>query len=151
MKIRAAVSPVVNQMKAPFAFFAIAIAVTTGMMNARSGYAENASQVNIPFAFTADHQIFPAGHYRVSRESDSYLIVRSTDTGLGAGLMVRTKRTLENRGKNSLVFQHDASGYRLLTVRFAQGGLQIDLAMQPKSEREIANATTGVTTEVGMN
>jgi len=121
------------------------------MMNARIGYAQNASQVTVPFAFSANHQVFPAGHYRVSRESDSYLIVRSTDTGVGAGLMVRTMRTLEPTGKNSLVFYHDASGYRLLTVRFAQGGLQTDLSVQPKSEREIAKATAGASTEVGMN
>jgi hypothetical protein len=151
MKIRAAVSPALNKLKARVAFFAVAMAVTLGMMNARIGYAQNASQVTVPFAFSANHQVFPAGHYRVSRESDSYLIVRSTDTGVGAGLMVRTMRTLEPTGKNSLVFYHDASGYRLLTVRFAQGGLQTDLSVQPKSEREIAKATAGASTEVGMN
>jgi len=151
MKIRAAVSPALNKLKARVAFFAVAMAVTLGMMNARIGYAQNASQVTVPFAFSANHQVFPAGHYRVSRESDSYLIVRSTDTGVGAGLMVRTMRTLEPTGKNSLVFYHDASGYRLLTVRFAQGGLQTDLSVQPKSEREIAKATAGESTEVGMN
>ena len=151
MKIRAAVSPVVNQLKARVAFFAVAMAVTLGMMNARTGYAQNTSQVTVPFAFSANHQVFPAGHYRVSRESDSYLIVRSTDTGVGAGLMVRTMRTLEPTSKNSLVFLHDASGYHLLTVRFGQGGLQTDLSVQPKSEREIAKATAGASTEVGMN
>jgi hypothetical protein len=151
MKIRAAVSPALNKLKARVAFFAVAMAVTLGMMNARIGYAQNASQVTVPFAFSANHQVFPAGHYRVSRESDSFLIVRSTDTGVGAGLMVRTMRTLEPTGKNSLVFYHDASGYRLLTVRFAQGGLQTDLSVQPKSEREIAKATAGASTEVGMN
>jgi hypothetical protein len=151
MKIRAAVSPALNKLKARVAFFAVAMAVTLGMMNARIGYAQNASQVTVPFAFSANHQVFPAGHYRVSRESDSYLIVRSTDTGVGAGLMVRTMRTLEPTGKNSLVFYHDASGYRLLTVHFAQGGLQTDLSVQPKSEREIAKATAGASTEVGMN
>jgi len=151
MKIRAAVAPALNKLKARVAFFAVAMAVTLGMMNARIGYAQNASQVTVPFAFSANHQVFPAGHYRVSRESDSYLIVRSTDTGVGAGLMVRTMRTLEPTGKNSLVFYHDASGYRLLTVRFAQGGLQTDLSVQPKSEREIAKATAGASTEVGMN
>jgi len=151
MKIRAAVSPVVNQLKTRVAFFAVAIAVTLGMMNARSVYAQDASQATIPFAFSANHQAFPAGHYRVSRLSDSYLIVRSTDTGVGAGLMVRTMRTLEPSGKNSLVFQHDSSGYHLLTVRFGHGGLQTDLSVQPKSEREIAKMTAETPTEVGMN
>ena len=150
MKFGAAVSPVMNQMKKRVAFFAVAIAATLGMMNARSAYAQNASQVTIPFAFSANHQAFPAGHYRVSRESDSYLIVRSTETGVGAGLMVHTMRTLEPTGHNSLVFLHNANGYSLLTVRFAQGGLQTDLSVQPKSEREIAK-TDGVSTEIGMN
>jgi len=57
MKIRAAVSPALNKLKARVAFFAVAMAVTLGMMNARIGYAQNASQVTVPFAFSANHQV----------------------------------------------------------------------------------------------
>jgi len=153
MNIRAAVSPVMNPLKASVAYFVVAIAVMLGMMNARSASAQNASQVTIPFAFSANHQAFPAGHYRVVRESDNYVTVVSTETGITAGLMVRSTRTLAPTVKNSLLFLHDDRGYHLLTVRFAQGrmGVQTDMAVQPKPERELAKATTGTPTEVGMN
>ena len=151
MKITAAVSPVVNQVKKHVAFFAVAIAVTLGMMDARSVNAQSASQATIPFAFTANHQIFPAGHYRVSRESDNYLILRSTESGVGMGLMVRTTRNFEVAPKSSLVFLRNQSGYHLLTVRFAQGGLRSELAVQPKTENEVAKTSVGTSMEVGMN
>ena len=153
MKISAAASPALNQLKARIVYFAVAIAVVLGMMDARSASAENASQVTIPFAFSANHQAFPAGHYRVVRESDNYLTVLSTETGIASALLVRTNRTVGQVGKNSLVFLHDQSGYHLMTVRFAQGGsgLQTDVSLQTRPAREIAKASTGNTTEVRMN
>ena len=153
MNLRAAVSPALNLLKKRFAFFAVAIAVTLGMMNARRANAQYASQVTIPFAFSANHQAFPSGHYRVFRDSENYLRVMSTETGVSAGLVVRSTRSLEIKPKNSLIFLRDERGYHLLSVRFAQGfsGVQTELAVQPKTEREIAKATDGATTEVGMN
>ena len=77
----------------------------------------------------------------------------STETGVIAGLMVRTTRTLEVSPRSNLVFLHDERGYHLLTVQFAQGGMgvQSELATQPKRERELAKAATSASTEVGMN
>jgi len=151
MKIRAAVSPIMNQLKARVAFFAVAVVVTLGILNARSINAQNASQVNVPFAFSANHKSFPAGHYRVIRESDNHLTVLSTETGVVSEFLVRTTRTLEPSTKNSLVFVRDERGYHLATVRFGQGGMQTDLTVQPRSEREIAKTTTRTSMEVGMN
>lgn len=153
MNIRAAVSPALSQLKSRFAFFAVAIVVTLSMMNARNANAQYASQATIPFAFSANHQAFPAGHYRVYRDSESYLRVVSTETGISAGLMVRTTRELQTKPKNSLVFLHDQRGYHLLTVRFAQGGVgvQTDLSVQPKAERELAKAEESASIVVGMN
>jgi len=151
MTIGAAVSPIQNQLKARIALFAVAVAVTLGLMNARIANAQYASQAKIPFAFSANRQAFPAGHYRVVRESDNYLTVVSTETGISAGLMVRTTRSLTPSGKSSLVFLHDERGYHLMTVRFAHGGVRSELALQPKPEREIAKAGNGTSTEIGMN
>lgn len=153
MKFGAAVSPAMNQLKTRVVCFAVAVAMMLGVMNARSASAQNASQATIPFAFSADHQAFPAGHYRVVRESDNYVTVVSTETGIVAGLMVRTTRRVALAGKNSLVFLHDQRGYHLLTVRFAQAGagVQTDMALQPKPERELANGMIGTSTEVGLN
>ena len=153
MKISAAASPVLNQMKARVVYLAAAIAVVLGMINSQIASAENASQVTIPFAFSANHQAFPAGHYRVVRESDSFLTVVSTETGVAAELMIRTTRSFEFSPRNSLLFLRDQRGYHLMTVRFAQGavGVQTELAVQPKPERELAKASPVTTTEVGMN
>ncbi|MBS1804392.1 MAG: hypothetical protein JST28_13580 [Acidobacteria bacterium] len=151
MKIRAAVSPVMNKLKARAAFFAVAIVVTLGMLNARNINAQDASQVNIPFAFAANQKSFPAGHYRVIRESDNHLTVLSMESGVVSEFLVRTTRTLQPSGKNSLVFLRDERGYHLMTVRFGHGGTQTDLTVQPKTERDIAKTITGTSTEVGMN
>ena len=150
MKIGAAVSPVMNQLKARVAFFAVAIAVFAGGANARMASAQNASQAVIPFAFSANHKSFPAGHYRVIRESDNTLTVLSTESGIVSEVMVRTNRTFEPSAKNSLVFLHDGRGYHLISVLFSQGGVQSQLTVQPKAERELATAT-GATAVVGMN
>jgi len=153
MKIGAAVSPAMNQLKTRLVYFAVAIAVMLSVMNARSASAQNASQATIPFAFSANHQAFPAGHYRLVRESDNYLNLVSTETGIVAGLTARTERTFQLAGKNSLVFLHDQRGYHLLNVRFAQGGIgvQTEMAVQPRPERELAKAAIGTSTEVGLN
>ena len=151
MKIRAAVSPLVNKLKTRVVYFAVATAVALGFSTVQSASAQYASQVTIPFAFSANHQAFPAGHYRVVREADDYLIVVSTETGIAAGLTVHSSRTFEPNPKNSLVFLHDDRGYRLMAVRFGQGGVQSELAVQPRSERETAKKSTDASTEVGMN
>ena len=153
MNIRAAVSPALSQLKSRFAFFAVAIVVVLSMMNARCASAQYASQVTIPFAFSANHQVFPAGQYRVFRESENYLRVVSTDTGVTATLMGYTSRNLEIKPKNSLMFLHDQRGYHLMTVKFAHGmaGVQTELAVQPRAEQEIAKAADVTTTEIGMN
>jgi hypothetical protein len=155
MKIRAAVSPVIksiDQLKTRVVYFAAAVAVVLGLLaNAPVASAQIASQVTIPFAFSANHQAFPPGHYRVVRESDNYLTLVSTETGITAGLMVRTSRTFESVGKNNLVFLRNDRGYRLMTVRFTQGGVQSELTLQPRPEREIAKTATQASTVVGMN
>lgn len=153
MNFRAAVSPVMNKLKTQVVYFAVATAVTLGMMTVQSVSAQNAAQATIPFAFSANHQAFPAGHYRVVRQADNYLTVMSTETGVTAGLMVRTTRNLEVSPRSNLVFLHDERGYHLLTVQFAQGGIGVlsELATQPKREREFAKAARNASTEVGMN
>lgn len=151
MKIRAAVSPVVNQMKTRVGYFAVAFAVVLGMTNVRTASAQYGAQVKIPFAFSANRQAFPAGTYRVFRESDQFLRVVSTETGIETGLLVHTSRGFAPVGKNSLVFRHDERGYYLVHVKFAEGPVQSDMTLLPRNEREIAKAATDSQTEVGMN
>lgn len=153
MTFRAAASPAINQLKARMVYFAVAIAAVLGMMNARSASAQYASQVNVPFAFSANHQAFPAGAYRLRRESENHLTLVSAETGISADLMISTSRRVEVSPKNSVLFLHDRRGYQLLKVRFAQRAVsvQTELTLQPKHETEIVDVSTGAATEIGMN
>jgi hypothetical protein len=152
MNFRAAVSPVMNKLKTQVVYFAVATAVALGVITVQSASAQNASQATIPFAFSANHQAFPAGRYRVVRQADNYLTLMSTETGVTAGLMVHTTRSLEVSPRSSLVFLHDQQGYHLLTVQIAQGGISVqsDLATQPKREREFAKIARNASTEIAM-
>jgi hypothetical protein len=151
MKIRAAVSPTMNQMKTRMVFFAGAVAMALGMMQmAPVASAEMASQVTVPFAFSINHQAFPAGHYRVVMDADNYVRLRSYETGDSAGVLVHSSRSFETSPKNSLIFLHNEQGYQLMTVRFGQGALQTEAALQTKLERVIAKNASETRAEVGV-
>ena len=153
MKIRAAVSPLMNELKTQVVYFAIAVAVVMGaMVSAPAASAQqDASQATIPFAFSANHQMFPAGHYRAELVEGNYLKLVSWETGVSTGITVHTRRGFSVGAKNTLVFLRDERGYHLESVRFAHGTLQSEASIQPKTEHEIAKATPDVTTEVAMN
>jgi len=141
MKMKAAVSPLMNQVKTRMVFFAGAAAVALGMtLMAPNASAQNeASQATIPFAFTVNHEVFPAGHYRVVMEAQNYLRLMSFENGDSVGVVVQTSRSIENSPKNNLEFVRDEdSGYQLTRVRFGQGAVQTEAALQSKLEREIA-------------
>ena len=153
MKIRAAVSPFMNELKTQVVYFAIAVAVVMGaMVSAPAASAQqDASQATIPFAFSANHQVFPAGHYRAELVGGDYLKLVSWETGVSTGITVHTKRGYKIGAKNTLVFLRDDRGYHLQSVRFAHGALQSEASVQVKTERDIAKATPEMTTEVAMN
>ena len=151
MNIRAAVSPLMNQMKTRTVFFAGAVAAALGiMLMTPVASAQVASQVTVPFAFSINHQVFPAGHYRVVMEEGSYLRLQSYETGDSAGVLVYASRRIETSPKNSLIFLHNEQGYQLTTVRFGQGAIQIEAALQTRLEREIAKNASEARGEVGM-
>jgi hypothetical protein len=152
MNIRAAVSPVMNQMKTRKVLFAGAVAVALGMMPmAPVASAQDAvSQVNIPFAFSANHQELPAGHYRVLMEAENVLRLVSYETGNSAGFVVHSARSLQTSPKNSLVFLHDERGYELTTVRFGQGSVQTEATLQSKPGEEIVKNASKSRSEIGM-
>jgi hypothetical protein len=141
MKIRAAVSPSINQLKTRTAFFAGAVAAAMGMMLvAPAATAQNeASQATIPFAFSVNHQVFPAGHYRVAMDGQNEIRLVSYDTGDSAAVVVHTTRSVAASPKSSLVFLHDEQGYELTSVRFGQGGVLTEAGLQSRAERALTS------------
>ena len=153
MKMRAAVSPLINELKTRVVYFAVVIAVVMGVIvNAPAASAQqNASQAMIPFAFSANHQVFPAGVYTLLMKSNDSVTLVSYETGVRVEVAGRASRGFNIAAKNNLLFLRDDRGYHLLSVRFAHGNLQSELKVQPRTEREIAKATPAMTTEVAMN
>ena len=150
MTIRAAVSPNMKQMKTRMVFFAGAAAVAMGMtlMAPAASAQQVASQATIPFAFSVNHQVFPAGHYRVVMESENEVRLVSYETRDSAGVVVHTTRSIKNSPENNLEFVRDDEGYELTKVRFGQGLVQTEVALQSKAEREIAKATQFTRTSI---
>ena len=141
MKIRAAVSPQLNQMKTRMVFFAGAVAVALGMMSmAPAASAQKSeSQATIPFSFTVNQKELPAGHYRVVMDAENYVRLVSYETGESAGIVVHTTRSLKNSPKNNLEFLHDGEVYELSRVRFGLGGVETEVALQSQLEQKFAS------------
>lgn len=150
MKIRAAVSPMMNQVKTQMAFFAGAIAVALGvMLPAPAASAQQvASQATIPFAFSVNNKEFPAGHYRVVMDSENELRLMNWETGDSAGVVVHTTRSVGTSPRNDLEFVHDEQGYELTRVRFGQGAVQTEAGLQSQAEREIAKGVKFTRTSI---
>jgi hypothetical protein len=100
--------------------------------------AQKSAQVNIPFAFQANHANLPAGHYRVYA-SESTLTFYNEDTGrMQAMLLTRddTGHPIVNRGR--LEFYVSGDRHMLTDVQFSGTSKEIELLRQPKEERVLA-------------
>jgi hypothetical protein len=150
MKNRAAVSPIMNRMKTRMVFFTVAIAVALGMMlPAPAASAQKAeSQVTIPFDFSVNQKELRAGHYRVVMDAENYVRLTSWETGESAGFTVHTTRSIKNSPKNNLEFLYDGQGYELTEVRFGQGAVETQVALQSAIERETAKGAKFTRTSI---
>jgi hypothetical protein len=113
----------------------VAVGSTTVVSTPEASARIAAARVSIPFDFSANHQVLPAGCYRVELQSHSYVILVDCTTGKVAGMLVSTT-TNRKTGNSSAVFQKVGKSMRLTQLNFAS--LQTQLAVQPKPEREIA-------------
>ena len=114
--------------------------------------AQNNAQVNIPFAFQANHVNLPAGHYRVVA-SDSTLTLIDADTGrIQAMLLIRdeTGYTAPERGR--LEFYVSGDRHMLTDVQFAGSSKEIVLLRQPQKEKNVArnDVPADDTTQIAM-
>jgi hypothetical protein len=150
MKIRAAVSPMMNQMKTRVVFFAGVVVMAMGVISsAPAASAQKAeSQVTIPFDFSANQKVLRAGHYRVVMDAENYVRLTSWETGESAGFAVHTTRSIKNSPANVLEFLHDGQGYELTSVRFGQGAVETQVALQSALERKTAKDATFTRTSI---
>lgn len=116
------------------------IAVVAGFVGlATAASAQNRAHVKIPFAFTANHQQVPAGDYKVQLLSERQLALVNPATGAYVTtFMVRTTSAYQPILQSCLVFHAIGQRYWLTQVRFADSGMQSDLAAQPQPERQVA-------------
>lgn len=114
--------------------------------------AQNGTQVNIPFAFQANHASLPAGHYRVIA-SESSLTFMNLGTGrVQAMLLTRDEAGYVIPSYGRLEFYVSGHRHMLTEVQFAGSGKHIVLLRQPEKERVVAESASAAneTIEIAM-
>lgn len=115
--------------------------------------AQTSAPVQIPFAFTANHQLVPMGYYKIQQLSDRFLAFIDANTGRTQSIvMVRPESgsAIETRGR--LVFQSSGNRYYLRQVKMAGTSVRSELIMQYSFEQDTAKNQTPVlsTVEIAM-
>ena len=109
--------------------------------------AQRQAMVRVPFAFIANHQVFPPGYYKLDQLSE--FILRFTDNNSGKHhglLMVRPETVphIESRGVMRFLLSEDRSGdrskdrYYLTEIRFAGSSTHSVPVLQRSLARELA-------------
>ena len=140
-------------MKHPIGFLAAVFAVMlTVMLLAPVASAQQTLRVTIPFAFTANHQVLPAGSYSVERQIGTwapYLVLVNRSTGRVIGpLIAHTTGSDQTHARSSLVFYSTGHKYWLTEVHFGYSKMTSRLATQPKPEPELAKSGKDSTIEI---
>ena len=130
----------------------LSLSLAAGLLCAgATASAQTTASVTIPFAFSAENQVVPAGHYKVELLSDRYVALRNTSTNQSQVLMVRPEAgtAIETRGR--LVFHQDGSKKYLAQVWIAGTSMHSEMAVQHKQERTLAQRAPKMPTiEVAM-
>jgi hypothetical protein len=127
------------------------IAVLLGAASRAS--AQKGSLVTIPFAFEANHQLLPAGDYKVHVLTPRLISLIDRSTGTYKALFLvhpQQEREIETRGR--LIFLHGDQQYFLTQVRFEGSNLHADTVVPLSLQRELAQQTPPdkLTVEIAM-
>ena len=115
--------------------------------------AQATGTIYIPFAFTANHQLVPAGSYKVDLLSDRYLALIDSKTGTTRTvLLVRPEQGPNISARSGFVFHGSGDRYFLKEVKIAGSSMRSELAVQPKPEPVVAKgaALESSTVEIAM-
>ena len=108
------------------------------VLAARDASAQNRAYVNVPFAFTANHHLLPAGYYKVL-SSENYLTLINVNSRKGEAILLIRKesgRAIETQG--CMEFFVSGNRHVLTQVEFAGSSMHSVLLGQPKKERIVA-------------
>jgi len=131
----------------------LSLPLAAGLLCAASNAsAQSIETATIPFAFTADHEHFPAGTYEVRRLPDGLMSLYNLETAKIQLLMVHQEaaRAVETHGR--LVFHHDEAGNTLMQVWIAGTTIHSELMVQPKIQQAVAknDSSAGSSIEVAI-
>ena len=117
-----------------------------------AAYAQSVGRVHVPFAFTANHQVLPAGTYEVKILLDNqFAVFFRNETGTAEGmLLVRPEYGSRIEPLGGLVFQSYGSRYALKEIRMPGSSTHRALAIQPKPEPLVAKNATNSIFEIAM-
>jgi hypothetical protein len=93
--------------------------------------------VNVPFAFSANHQQLPAGHYRVQLVSDCFLSIRNVKTASTVVVMVRPEEGRLFESHSRLVFDREGNQNYLTQVWSADTSRYSKLTSRPRHDQEL--------------
>ena len=127
-------------MKLRIAAFPLLIASALSLIcPATNVSAQATGTIYIPFAFTANHQLVPAGSYKVDLLSDRYLALIDSKTGTTRTvLLVRPEEGPNISARSGFVFHGSGERYFLKEVKIAGSSMRSELAVQPKPEPVMA-------------
>lgn len=112
------------------------VTVAAGLVcSAAKTAAQGIGKIYIPFAFTATHQLVPAGEYKIELLSNRFVALIDSKTGrTETTLMVRPEdgTTIQTRGR--LVFLKEDGRYFLNQVWFPGSSVHSEIVVQHKPE-----------------
>jgi hypothetical protein len=131
--------------------FTMLLIVAVFSLGALAASAQISAPVYVPFAFTANHHLLPAGTYKVERLSDSFVALIDSKTGKTKGIvLVRPEAGPRIESIGGLVFASYGSTYVLKEVRMTGSSIHSALAIQPKPEPLAAKNSTKSTFTMAM-
>ena len=107
------------------------------VLAAQDASARNKSHVNVPFAFTANNHLVPAGYYEVLSSETSLTLINMNSKKVAAILRTRKESgdAIETRGR--MEFFVNGSRHVLTQVQFAGSSMRSILVDQPRRERTV--------------
>ncbi len=133
----------------------IACALTIGSFASApraSAQSTAVAEATIPFTFQTDHQTFPAGTYRIDRESGQVVLLRGSGNSSGLILMHEAV-ALHPANHGKLVFDRYGDKYFLRQIWTAgtNAGLECPKSRAEKETLQATNKQAPDSTEVAFN
>lgn len=131
----------------------LGVALATGLLYTAASASAQRMSITVPFSFTANHQLMPAGLYEVEMLSNRFMALRNTVTEETQVFMVHPGEGQNpEEAPGRLIFVRTGQEFHLNQVRIAGKIMYSDLVVQHKADQEMAMGLTptGSTVEVAF-